>query len=77
MLHIERTEDNAFSLYDIWPPTSTRTPAQGGNDISDFDRPYLHYHYYIPSLSDLCSEVEKMIFKDLMHFYYMTYMAIP
>ena len=31
----------------------------------------------ILSLSDLCLGVEKKIFKEIMHFHYMTYMATP
>ena len=33
--------------------------------------------YYIPSSSGLCLDVEKKIFKDIMHFHYMTYMTTP
>ena len=35
------------------------------------------HHYYIPGLSDLCLGVDKKIFKEIMHFHYMTYMATP
>ena len=34
-------------------------------------------HNYNLSLSNLCLEVEKKIFKEIMHFYYMTYIATP
>ena len=37
----------------------------------------LQFHYYILGLFDLCMGVEKKIFKELMHFHYMTYMATP
>ena len=36
-----------------------------------------HYRYYDCSLSELCLEEEKQIFKEIMHFHYMTYMATP
>ena len=34
-------------------------------------------HVYILSLSDLCLGVEKKIFKEIRHFYYITYLAMP
>ena len=49
----------------------------GGNEIYNFGRPFLGHGYYILVLSDLCMEVEKKIFKEILHFYYMTYMTIP
>ena len=35
------------------------------------------HHYYMFSLSGICQGVEKKIFKDLMHFHYMTKVATP
>ena len=32
---------------------------------------------YILSLSDLCLGIKKKIFKEIMHFHYMTYKATP
>ena len=52
-------------------------PFSGGHEIYNFGGPFLCHHYYILSLSDLCLGVEKKIFKEIMHFYYMTYMAMP
>ena len=46
-------------------------------EIYNFGKPFLGHHYYILSLSDPCPGVEKKIFKEIMHFYYMTYMATP
>ena len=48
-----------------------------GHEIYNFGRPFLGHYYYIFGLSDLCLGVEKKIFKEIMHFYYMTYMATP
>ena len=42
-----------------------------------FSRPFLGQCYYILSLSDLCMEVKKKIFKEIMQFQYMIYMAMP
>ena len=56
----------------IWPRPSTRTPAPG---VMKFT--FLVDPYYILGLSDLCLGVEKKIFKEIMHFHYMTYMATP
>ena len=54
-----------------------KNPYPGGHEIYNFGRPFCGHHYYILGLSDLCLGVEKMIFKEIMHFYYMTYMATP
>ena len=54
-----------------------KNPCPRGHEIYNFGRPFLGYHYYILSLSDLCLGVEKKIFKEKVHFYYITYMATP
>ena len=48
----------------------------GGHEIFNFGRSTLGYHNYILSLSNLCLGVEKKIFKEIMHFYIMTYINI-
>ena len=55
------------------PKHNNRYP--GGHEIYNFGRPFLGYYYYILSLFDLCLGVEKKIFKGIMYFQYMTYMA--
>ena len=62
MLYIDRVEDQNLS--------------HGGIEIYNLGRPFLCHHNYILSLSNLCLGVEK-IFKEIMHFHYMTYMATP
>ena len=54
-----------------------KNPCPGGHEIYNFGRPFLCHHNYILSLSVLCLGVEKKIFKEIMHFHYMTYMATP
>ena len=54
-----------------------KNPFPRGHEIFKFSRPFLGYHYYILSWFDLSLGVEKKIFKEIMHFYYMTYMATP
>ena len=54
-----------------------KNPCHRGHEIYNFGRHFLGHHYYILALSDLCLGVEKKIFKEIMHFYYMTYMAMP
>ena len=44
-------------------------------EFYNFGTPFPSHHYYTLSLSDLCLEVEEKIFKEIMHFHYMTYMA--
>ena len=52
-----------------------KKPYPRGHEFSNFGRPLLGHHQYILGLSDLCLGVEKKIFKEMMHFYYVTYMA--
>ena len=54
-----------------------KDPCSGGQEIYNLGRPLLGYHYYTLSLSDLCMGVEKKIFKEIMHFHYMNFMASP
>ena len=54
-----------------------KNPCPGGHEIYNFGGPFRGHHYYILSLSNLCLGVEKKIFKEIMHFHYMTYMATP
>ena len=61
--------------YMAMPPH--KNPCPRGHEIYNFGRPFLGHHYYILGLSDLCLGIEKKIFKEIMHFYYMTYMAMP
>ena len=70
-------KNNAFSLYDLYGHALAQEPCPGGHEIYNFGRPFLCHHNYILSLSDLCLGVEKKIFKEIMHFHYMTYMATP
>ena len=50
-----------------------------GHESYKFGRPFLGHHYnlYVHSLSDLCLRVKKKIFKEIMHFHYVTYMTTP
>ena len=47
------------------------------HEIDNYGGPFLDHHCYIISLSDLYLGEEKKIFKEIMHFYYVTYMATP
>ena len=42
-----------------------KNPCPGGHEIYNLDRPFLGHHYYKLFLSDLYSEVEKNIFKEI------------
>ena len=53
-----------------------KNPCPRGDEIYNFGRHFLGYHYYIFGLSDLCLGVEKKIVKETMQFHYMTYMAL-
>ena len=55
-----------------------KNPYQpGGRESYNFGRPILAHQRHILSLSHLCLGVEETIFKEIMHFYYMTYMGTP
>ena len=54
-----------------------KNPCPGGHEIYSFGRPFLGHHNYIHSLSVQCLGVEKKNFKEIMHFQYMTCMAMP
>ena len=51
----------------------------GSHEIYKFSRPFLGHHYYIHvlSLSDLWPGDEKKIYKEIIHFHYIIYMATP
>ena len=46
-------------------------------EFYNFGTPFLSHHYYTLSLFDLCLGVEKKIFKEIVQFHYMTFMATP
>ena len=50
-----------------------KNPCPGGHESYNFGRLFLGHHYFILSVSDLCLGVEKKIFKEIMHFYYIAY----
>ena len=62
--------NNAFSLHDIWP--LRKNPSLGVMKVT-----ILVDHYYILILYDLSLGVEMTIFKEIMHFHYMTCMDTP
>ena len=68
---------NAFLIYDLYGHALAQEPLPRGHVIYNFGRLFRGHHYYILGLSDLCLGVEKKIFKEIMHFYRMTYMATP
>ena len=55
----------------------TQEPLPLSHESYIFVRPFIGHHYFINSLSDLCMGVEKKIFKEIMHFHFMTNMAKP
>ena len=69
--------NNAFSLCDLYDHTLAQEPCPGDHEIYNFGRPVLSQYNFILGLSDQCLGVEKKMFKEIMHFHYMTYMATP
>ena len=66
-----------FHLMTYMATPEHKNSCARGHEIYNFGRPFLGHHYYIFGLSDLCLRVKKKIFKEIMHFHYMTYMATP
>ena len=54
-----------------------KNPCPGGYEIYNLRRPFLGHQKYILHLSEPCPGVEEKIFKEIMHFHNMTYMATP
>ena len=54
-----------------------KNPCPWGHEIYIFGEPFLGHHYYTLSFSYLCLGVEipKKFFKEIMYFYYKTYIA--
>ena len=50
-----------------------KTPCPGGHETYNFSRLFIGHHNIILNLSDLCLGLKKKIFKEIMHFHYMTY----
>ena len=72
-----KEKNNAFYYTTYLATPQHKNPLPGGHEIYNFGTPFLGHPYYIHSLSDLCIGVEKKIFKEIMFFHYMTYMATP
>ena len=59
-------------FFTIWPYMATphhRNPCPRGHEIYNFGRGFLAHHYYIFSLSAICTGVKKKIFKEIQQFY--------
>ena len=54
-----------------------KTPCPGSHEIDNFGRPFLGHHNYLLGLSDLGLGVEKKMFKEIMHFHYLTLWPRP
>ena len=54
-----------------------KNPCPRAHEMYNFGRVFLVHHYYILGLFHLCLGVEKKIFKEIAHFHYKTYMALP
>ena len=64
------------TLWPIWPNPITSTSAL---EVMKFTilQTLLGHHFYVLSLSVLGPGVEKKIFKEIMHLYYMANVATP
>ena len=54
-----------------------KNPSPRGHEIYNFGTPFLGHDNYTLSLSVLCLEVERKIFKEIMHFHNMKYGHAP
>ena len=57
--------------------TLAKNPCLRSHEIYNFGRPFLGHHTCILTLSVLCLEEEKKIFKEIMHFHYITFIEMP
>ena len=57
--------NNAFLLYDFYGHALAQEPLFRGHEIYNLGRPFLDHHYLLLSLFELCLEVEKKIFKEI------------
>ena len=48
-----------------------------GHEIYNFSEPFLGHHNYLLSLSVLCPGIEKKLSKEIIHFHYITNLAVP
>ena len=55
--------------------TAKHKNRPGGYEICHFGRHFLGHYDYTLIFSESCLEVEKKIFKEIMHFHSMTYIA--
>ena len=56
-----------------------KNPWSGGNEIHNFGKPFLGYHFYTLSLSEPCPWVEKKIFlrnTSILHFLPQNYLPL-
>ena len=64
-----------YMTYKATPQHKNRCPRVHENYY--FRRPFIGHHYFILSLSELCLGIEMKIFKEIIHFNYMIYIATP
>ena len=70
--------NHAFSLYDLFMyGHALAQESLGVIKFTILGRSSFNHHNYTLSLSDLCLRVEEKQFKEIMHFYYMTYSLDP
>ena len=62
-----------MSLYAWYGNALVQETLPKGHGIYNFGRSFLGHHYFILSMFDLILWTEKKIFKEIMHFHYMTY----
>ena len=65
-----------FRIKTIMAKPWHKTPCPRGNETYNFSRLFIGHDNIILNLSDLCLGLKK-IFKEIMHFHYMNYMATP
>ena len=73
----EELRNNPFILYGQYGPTLSQAPQPWRSWNLQFCRTLLGHHFYVLSLSVLGPGVEKKIFKEIMHLYYMANVATP
>ena len=76
MSHVTVVEKEILHFHYMAMPKQ-KNPCPRVHEIYNLSRLFLGHYYYALSLSDLCLVVEKKIFKEILHFQSMNYVATP
>ena len=77
MPQVRQEEEKRVYVVSLYDHAPAQESLSRGYEIYNFGRLFLSHHYSALSLSESCLRVEKKIFKEIMHFYFMKYNHAP